>query len=154
MRISGIPAAPLMLTAAGVLPFAAGAGVMWMARENPVLQAQAGLTLLVYGAVILSFLGGLRWGAEVVARGDDGPRAGVLICSVIGSLTGWGLVLYGVLGALDWQVYAAAAAAHVVHGFWDTGTVVIPAWMRRLRALGTFGAAAGLLAGGAAYFVL
>jgi Protein of unknown function (DUF3429) len=154
MRISGIPAAPLMLTLAGIAPFAAGAGVMWAAEDDPVLQAQAGLTLLVYGAVILSFLGGLRWGAEVVERGDKGPRTLVLICSVLGSLAGWGLVVYGVLGALDWQVYAAAATAHMVHGFWDTGTVVIPAWMRRLRAIGTFGAAAGLMAGGAAYFVL
>lgn len=154
MRISGIPAAPLLLTLAGIAPFAAGAGVMWAAEDDPVLQAQAGLTLLVYGAVILSFLGGLRWGAEVVDRGDAEPRAAVLICSVLGSVAGWGLVLYGVLGALDWQVYAAAAAAHMVHGFWDTGTVVIPAWMRRLRAIGTFGAAAGLMGGGAVYFVL
>lgn len=154
MRISGIPAAPLLLTLAGIAPFVAGAGVMWAAEDDPVLQAQAGLTLLVYGAVILSFLGGLRWGAEVVDRGDAGPRAAVLICSVLGSVAGWGLVLYGVLGALDWQIYAAAAAAHMVHGFWDTGTVVIPAWMRRLRAIGTFGAAAGLMGGGAVYFVL
>jgi hypothetical protein len=146
----GVPAAPLALTLAGIAPFAAGAGVMWAAEADPVLQAQAGLTLLVYGAVILSFLGGLRWGAEV-AQGET-RRASLLGLSVLGSLAAWGLVLYGVLGALDWHVFAAAAGAHLLHGIWDTGAAALPAWMRRLRAIGTFGAAAGLLAGGAAYF--
>lgn len=154
MSKSGIPAAPLALTLSGVLPFAASAGVMWAARDNPVLQAQSGLTLLVYAAVILSFLGGLRWGAEIVGRGDEGPRAGVLALSVLGSLAGWGLVIYGVLGALNWQVYSAAAASHLAHGLWDTGGAAIPPWMRRLRAIGTFGAVVSLLAGGASYLVL
>ncbi len=147
----GVPGMPLALTLAGIAPFAAGAGVMWAAETDPVLQAQAGLTLLVYGAVILSFVGGLRWGAEA-ARSDGAPRAAVLAFSVLGSLAAWGLVLYGVLGALDWQVFAVAAGAHLLHGIWDTGAPGLPAWMRRLRAVGTFGAAAALLIGGAAYF--
>lgn len=150
MKLFGIPGAPLALTLAGMAPFAAGAGVMWAAQADPVLQAQSGLALLVYGAVILSFVGGLRWGAEVAGR--EAPRAQVLGLSVIGSLAAWALVLYGVLGALGWQVFAAAAGAHLLHGFWDTGAAGLPAWMRRLRAIGTFGAAAALLAGGAAYF--
>jgi hypothetical protein len=149
MRQFGIPGAPLALTLAGIAPFAAGAGVMWAARQDPVLQAQAGLTLLVYGAVILSFVGGLRWGAEVA--GSEAPRGAVLALSALGSLAAWVLVLYGVLGALNWQVFAAAAGAHLLHGVWDTGAAGLPAWMRRLRAIGTVGAAAALLAGGAAY---
>lgn len=150
MKLFGIPGAPLALTLAGIAPFAAGAGVMWAAEADPVLQAQAGLTLLVYGAVILSFVGGVRWGAEIAA--NEAPRWPVLGLSVLGSLAGWGLVLYGVLGALDWKVFAAAAGAHLLHGVWDTGAAALPAWMRRLRAVGTFGAAAALLAGGAVYF--
>lgn len=150
MKLFGIPGAPLALTLAGMAPFAAGAGVMWAARQDPVLQAQAGLTLLVYGAVIVSFVGGLRWGAEV-AGGHEAPRAAVLVLSVLGSLSGWGLVLYGVLGALNWQVFAAAAGAQLLHGVWDTAAAGLSTWMRRLRAIGTFGAAAALLAGGAVY---
>jgi hypothetical protein len=83
--------------------------------------------------------------------GNDAPRWPVLGLSVAGSLAAWGLVLYGVLGALNWQVFAAAAGAHLLHGVWDTGAAGLPAWMRRLRAIGTFGAAAALLAGGAPY---
>jgi hypothetical protein len=49
------------------------------------------------------------------------------------------------------EVFAAAAGAHLLHGVWDTGAAGLPAWMRRLRAIGTFGAAAALLAGGAVY---
>jgi hypothetical protein len=150
MKLFGIPGAPLALTLAGMAPFAAGAGVMWAAQADPVLQAQSGLALLAYGAVILSFVGGLRWGAEVAGR--EAPRAKVLGLSVLGSLAAWALVLYGVLGALGWQVFAAAAGAHLLHGVWDTGAQGLPAWMRRLRAIGTFGAAAALLAGGAVYF--
>jgi hypothetical protein len=149
MKLFGIPGAPLALTLAGMAPFAAGAGVMWAAQADPVLQAQSGLALLAYGAVILSFVGGLRWGAEVAGR--EAPRAAVLGLSVLGSLAAWALVLYGVLGALGWQVFAAAAGAHLLHGVWDTGAQGLPAWMRRLRAIGTFGAAAALLAGGAGY---
>ena len=150
MKLFGIPGAPLALTLAGMAPFAAGTGVMWAAQADPVLQAQSGLALLAYGAVILSFVGGLRWGAEVA--GIEAPRAKVLGLSVLGSLAAWALVLYGVLGALGWQVFAAAAGAHLLHGVWDTGAQGLPAWMRRLRAIGTFGAAAALLAGGAVYF--
>jgi hypothetical protein len=150
MKLFGIPGAPLALTLAGMAPFAAGTGVMWAAQADPVLQAQSGLALLAYGAVILSFVGGLRWGAEVAGR--EAPRAKVLGLSVLGSLAAWALVLYGVLGALGWQVFAAAAGAHLLHGVWDTGAQGLPAWMRRLRAIGTFGAAAALLAGGAVYF--
>ena len=150
MKLFGIPGAPLALTLAVMAPFAAGAGVMWAAQADPVLQAQYGLALLAYGAVILSFVGGLRWGAEVAGR--EAPRAKVLGLSVLGSLAAWALVLYGVLGALGWQVFAAAAGAHLLHGVWDTGAQGLPAWMRRLRAIGTFGAAAALLAGGAVYF--
>ena len=150
MKLFGIPGAPLALTLAGMAPFAAGAGVMWAAQADPVLQAQSGLALLAYGAVILSFVGGLRWGAEVAGR--EAPRAKVLGLSVLGSLAAWALVLYCVLGALGWQVFAAAAGAHLLHGVWDTGAQGLPAWMRRLRAIGTFGAAAALLHGGAVYF--
>ena len=150
MKLFGIPGAPLALTLAGMAPFAAGTGVMWAAQADPVLQAQSGLALLAYGAVILSFVGGLRWGAEVAGR--EAQRATVLGLSGLGSLAAWALVLYGVLGALGWQVFAAAAGAHLLHGVWDTGAQGLPAWMRRLRAIGTFGAAAALLAGGAVYF--
>lgn len=150
MRVFGIPGVPLALTLAGMIPFAAGAGVMWYAAAaagDPVLQAQAALVLLVYAGAILAFLGGVRWGAEVNNNGSGIPRPRLLWMSVLGSLAGWGLVLWGVLGALGWQVFAAAAGAHLLHGAWDADGAGLPNWMRRLRI---FGAAAAVLALGAA----
>jgi hypothetical protein len=55
-----IPAFPLALTLAGVLPFALGvlaAFIGW-----PVGRLSAHALVLTYGAVILSFLGGVQWG--------------------------------------------------------------------------------------------
>jgi hypothetical protein len=152
MKIFAMPAAPLVLTLAGVLPFAAGAGVMLAAADQPILKAQAGLVLLVYGAVILSFLGGLRWGAEITAR-DEAPRAGVLVLSVLGSLAGWGIVLWAFFGGAGWPVFAAGAGLHLLHGLWDVGAGGLPGWMRRARVIGAACAVAALGAGAAAYFV-
>ena len=146
MRLFGIPGVPLALTLAGLIPFAAGAGVMWAAAGDPVLKAQAGLALLVYGAVILSFLGGVRWGAEVNAQGGGLPRTGLMVLSVLGSLAGWAAVLYGVLGALGWPVFGALALAHLMQGIWDSDGAG-----RRVATLGAF---AALIAGAASYAVL
>ena len=77
---------------------------------------------LAYGAVILSFLGGIRWG---VATRFDHSQAGALIFSVLPSLWAfacllwpasniavWGLLLgFMVMGAADWLVPAPGSAA-------------------------------------------
>ncbi|MBK8197437.1 MAG: DUF3429 domain-containing protein [Acidobacteria bacterium] len=154
MRVFGIPGVPLALTLAGLIPFGAGAGVMWYARgDDPVLQAQAALSLLVYAGVILSFLGGVRWGAEINANGSGIPRTRLMVLSVLGALAGWGLVLWGVLGSLGWQVFAAAAAAHVLHGVWDADGAGLANWFRRLRIFAAAGAVISLGAAAAVYLV-
>ena len=154
MRLFGIPGAALALTLAGMIPFAAGAGLMWYASAaagDPVLQAQAALCLLAYGAAVLAFLGGVRWGAEVNAHGSGIPRTRQISLSVLGTLGGAGLMLWGVLGALDWPVFAAAAAAHLLHGVWDADGAGLPNWMRRLRIFGAGVAVLSLAAGAAVY---
>jgi hypothetical protein len=153
MRLFGIPGVPLALMLGGLVPFAAGAGGMWALRADPALQGQVALALLVYGAIILSFLGGIRWGAEVNAHGGGIPRTRQLVLSVLGSLAAWGLVLWAVLGAPGWPVFALAAAAHGLHGIWDADGAGLPMWMRRLRILGAAGAVIALGAAAAVYVV-
>ncbi len=153
MRLFGIPGVPLALTLAGLIPFVAGAALMWAPDIGPVQQAQAALCLLVYGAVILSFLGGVRWGAEINAQGGGHPRAPLVTLSVLGALAAWGLVLWSVLGGLGWPVFAAAAAAHVAHGVWDADGAGLPFWYRRLRVFAAVLATASLAAAGAAYLI-
>jgi len=154
MRLFKIPVVPLLLTMAGLVPFGAAAGLMLLSGGQPVRMAQAGLVLIVYGAVVLSFLGGVRWGAEINAQGSGGiPRSGLMYFSVLGSLAGWGLVLWAVLGQLGWPVFAAAALAHVLHLLWDADGAGLPFWYRRLRIIAGSGAAL-LLAIAAAVYAL
>ncbi|MFN7056436.1 DUF3429 domain-containing protein [Hyphomonas sp.] len=152
MRLFNIPVIPLLLTLAGLVPFVAPAALMWMSGSQPIRTAQAALVLIVYGAIILSFLGGVRWGAEINAQGSGGiPRGGLMYLSVLGSLAGWGLVLWAVLGQLGWPVFAAAAGAHLVHMAWDANGAGMPFWYRRLRLFAGSGAALSLAAAAAAY---
>jgi hypothetical protein len=50
------------LGAAGLIPFVAGAALIWLVSPYP--EAHAGITLAVagYAACIVSFLGGIHWG--------------------------------------------------------------------------------------------
>lgn len=87
-----MPASALTLGLAGLLPFIAAVIVMQTNLQGyaPI----ATLSLLVYGAVIVSFLGGVRWGVELSRTGAH-PRWLPLTCSVISSLIAWPAVLIG-----------------------------------------------------------
>ena len=61
---SAPPQVPMALMFAGVIPFASAAGAMFVWRDDLALMNTAALWLLVYSAVILSFIGGVRWGAD------------------------------------------------------------------------------------------
>jgi hypothetical protein len=93
---SRIPPVPALLGYAGVLPFAALALVVLFADGAwPELARRA---FLAYGAVILSFLGGIRWGA---AARTSPARPGEFVLAVVPSLWAWACLL------LDSQLAAA-----------------------------------------------
>ncbi|MEL6826722.1 MAG: DUF3429 domain-containing protein, partial [Pseudomonadota bacterium] len=69
---SAPPQVPMALMFAGVIPFVATSGLMLVWRNDPALKVTMAPWLLVYAAVILSFLGGVRWGAEIAKR--ERPR--------------------------------------------------------------------------------
>ena len=77
----------------GMVPFISSAGLMFVWRDDLAMLNLAALWLLVYAAVILSFLGGVRWGAEIAKR--ERPRFAELGPSVLGALAGCGLVMAG-----------------------------------------------------------
>ena len=85
-----VPASAAWLGAAGAIPFvASSAATLFLAGENRLFAVH---TLLTYGAVILSFLGGIHWGLAIA-----GPRRERLwirlVVSVIPSLMGWAALL-------------------------------------------------------------
>ena len=84
-----IPPAALLLGAGGVIPFAALAvaallGLEWRYGFPP---GSARTGLIAYGAVILSFLGGVRWGIALKYGAEH--QTGLLVVSVLPSLAAW-----------------------------------------------------------------
>ena len=56
----GLNPAAVTLGYAGLLPFVLGALLVWLV--HPEVQPYVTLSLAGYGAVVLSFLGGIQWG--------------------------------------------------------------------------------------------
>jgi hypothetical protein len=132
-----VPAPAAVLGLAGVIPFVAGAlGSFWPGA----LGALATAALLAYGAVILSFLGGIHWGLAI-GRGDPSyPRLGV---GVVPSLLGWVALLLG--GGAGLLLLAAAFVAVLWLDVQLTRDGMAPAWFPRLRAVLTAAVALCLL---------
>ena len=85
---TAIPPAPLLLGLAGLIPFWALAVGLLLHGALNVSPPQLDAALATYGAIIASFLGGIRWGLAVPA-GDSGRHYAI---SVVPSLAAWGLL--------------------------------------------------------------
>ncbi|MEM6712274.1 MAG: DUF3429 domain-containing protein [Pseudomonadota bacterium] len=127
-----VPPAPLWLGLSGALPFVGGLiaytlGGVWFLTPTLALTAT-----LVYGAVILSFLGGVRWGLALLL--DDAERRDARFAlSVIPSLIGWVAVLIPTFPGL-----VLLAMAFAGQGAWDVGDAEddgAPDWFPHLRTL-------------------
>ncbi|MEQ8481865.1 MAG: DUF3429 domain-containing protein [Hoeflea sp.] len=119
----------------GAVPFAAMAlaGAMAPGFAATYLGGEAAFT--GYGAVILSFMGGIRWGAVLTAAPGAGPSgsapAQTLIVSVAPSLAGW----LALLIERPWSLLLLLAA-FVAQGVWDVVSASrggLPEWFGRLR---------------------
>lgn len=137
-----IPGAALLLGLAGLIPFVAGAASQW--ASVPLLTAESGLKLaIVYGAIILSFLGGIRWGTAIGPY-DTGRQTTEFSASVLGSLAGLAAVFLPAIPAL-----ALLIAGFLMQGLWDVMSVDsgrLPNWFGRLRMILTAGAVVSLVA--------
>lgn len=134
-----IPTPILAWGLAGLVPFL---GLPALALIAPGQAAWADQGLGLYAAVILSFLGGARWGLEV-SRASIRPR--VVALSMAPSVAAWGLVLTPASGTT--VQLTALAVALVLSWRWDRHSAGLPSWYARLRSLLTAGALAGLAAG-------
>lgn len=148
---AAIPTAALWLGPLGLLPFLAGAAALWLlpAAWSPT----AVLALVGYGAVILSFLGGVHWG---LAAAGPGERALQMSLSVLPSLLGWAAVVIAGLEAPRAQPWLAFALLVIAFGAVlaaDLAAVqrrLAPRWYPRLRIPLTLVVMASLIAGAAA----
>ena len=86
-NIFGIPRFPLILGAMGLIPFW---GCTIYSLLGPVETSNLTQTfVLFYGAIILSFLGGVHWGCAISRSKQSTHYKKHLIFSVIPSLLGW-----------------------------------------------------------------
>lgn len=141
-----IPLVPLGLGLGGLLPFWGLAAAMAVGGVLGISPSSLGRALAIYGAIIASFLGGIRWGLAVrdVHAGHDGGEPG-FIASVVPSLLAWACfaaplawtlgmlgVLILVMGPLDLQLVRDGKA---------------PPWFGRLRLILSAGAGLALIGG-------
>ena len=121
---------------AGALPFLGLSAALFGAGDgisDIFLPSQISFALLSYGAIILSFLGGLHWGRAVTSPEDRLILSArmALIWSVSLSLTGWFALFLPLFwaAALLLAGFAAALTADLIwlkKGYW-------PYWMCGLR---------------------
>jgi hypothetical protein len=127
-----VPSAAKWLGALGTLPF------IFLAIAGPLLdgpfQERAFFALAAYGAVILSFLGGIHWGLEITGFGpaqSNSTNSRRLAYSVVPSLIGWGALFlprpHGLL------FLAVAFACLLVLDSQASQKAQAPAWYLRLR---------------------
>ena len=73
------------LSLAGIIPFAGLTALLFL-LPDATQRSYAALALATYGAVILSFLGGMRWGAVLNGSGAFAPTFAL---SMVPPLAGW-----------------------------------------------------------------
>ncbi|MEQ8557625.1 MAG: DUF3429 domain-containing protein [Henriciella sp.] len=120
------------LTGAGALPFIA------LTIAMGVLDAPTNLTasfwLMVYATVILSFLGGIRWGLALTSPSGTPLR---LVLSVLPALAGWVIVPYAILvqqiPSPEW--FLAYAALFALQFGWDWTSTAVPGWFKPIRLM-------------------
>ena len=126
-----IPANTVWLGVLGVIPFAASSAVAVLA--SPQISAHGESALLAYGAVILSFLGGILWG-RILAFGsieDISKETRTLITSIVPPLIGWIAVLIG--PRLGLPTLAIAFFLMMVTDLIHAKGNLFPAWYPKLR---------------------
>ena len=137
-----IPRPAWVLGLGGLIPFIAAAAIGWA----PVAEMRQGalVALAAYAAVILSFLGGVRWGALL----RDEPalsRWSPLGLAVLPSLIAWTALLLPAAAML-----ALLFAGLVLQFVLDARAATrgeLPRWYARLRVILSTGAAASVAAG-------
>ncbi|MCC0805849.1 DUF3429 domain-containing protein [Methylobacterium sp. W2] len=128
-RVTPIPTSALVLGVAGLIPFL-GFAVLSLSGSDGGL-GNVGLAprtiLSTYGAVIASFLGGIRWGAA--ASSDAGGRDYVI--AILPSLIAWAALACPV----PWDLRVLGLLV-LGWGFVDLDLVrrgLVPSWLGRLR---------------------
>lgn len=128
-----IPRAAVVLGAAGLIPFLACAlqiATAWPLERRMIGPALHALT--IYGAVILSFMGGVQWGLATAqppaANQAEWRRYGM---SVLPAMVAWAGVWTARQSGLI--LLAGGFALLLAYDLWTVARGEAPAWYGRLR---------------------
>lgn len=130
MSESRVPPAVLALGLGGLIPFVVCAGAVVLRISLPVIGDPA-RALLLYGAIILSFLGGVRWGLAL-RMAESGLRTRQFVISVVPSIAAWFALLlaagagFGLMAGLFIILWSEDRALPAIGA---------PPWYPRLRLL-------------------
>ncbi|WP_372425218.1 DUF3429 domain-containing protein [Salinarimonas chemoclinalis] len=141
---ASIPPVPLVLGLAGLIPFYVPALALPTGLDLGWERDALAFALAAYGALILSFLGGIRWGIAVSMEEQGAARRGYVI-SVVPSLLAFAALALPPEARL-WTL----CGLHVLLGLLDYGLVCreeAPEWFGRLRLALAGGAALALALG-------
>jgi hypothetical protein len=119
------------LALAGFLPILVLSLWLFGIADDHPWRSETLALLKTYGAIILSFLGGIRWGLGMVQGGTGSGRA--LAASCVPPLAGWAAIF--VPEPFSFALFAAAFAAQ---GAWDVfaaNSGVAPRWFGGIRIL-------------------
>jgi hypothetical protein len=132
MNDDRIPAAPLVLSLLGLIPFAACAFSLGTGVKIPLISDPS-LALVTYCAVILSFLGGVRWGFALRIA-DSGLQRDAFVFSVVPAIIAWLLLLPPTL-----MGFIMMPILFVLMGLIDDRlpSIGAPLWYRKLRRIMT-----------------
>jgi len=120
-----IPTEALVLGVGGLIPFVGLAGVIVLGTAHPALDAWRALAL--YGAVILSFMGGVHWGLALKGTVGTGYSA-----SVVPAIVAW----LAVVALPPRPAVTAIAIGFALLLLYDIKTVKqggVPVWYSPLR---------------------
>lgn len=135
-----LPRAALRMGFLGLAPLAVCALISL--SQYPDTAHLGAVAFSLYAAILLSFLGGVRCGFEIM-RDPRTPNPLRLFFSALPGLAGWGLALFAVLvpGALGGSAaFAGLFAAQYVWDHRSARDAAAPAWYPLLRQVLTGGA--------------
>lgn len=143
MRQKTMPTAVGLLGYGGLVPFIGLAILSFAEPAHGIMYRGA---LILYGAVILSFVGAIHWGVAMMAEGlSEQIRQDCYIWSVVPALIGWFTYFFSPIGAalllsvgFMLQYWRDAVTAKII--YW-------PDWYLPLRIRLTSVACASLLMG-------
>ncbi|MEM7253181.1 MAG: DUF3429 domain-containing protein [Pseudomonadota bacterium] len=145
-----IPRSALWLGLGGIVPFAGLAAAPWF--TDPVHHGMVIRSLVVYAAVILTFVGAIHWGVALHRDVAPAARSKLFMWSVVPALIAWAATHFVPPVAI--MAIVIGFALQLVADRIAVRSLPLPRWFWRLRIILTSGVVLSLALGAVAFHVV